>query len=98
MNCEAPHASCTTGTAGALMHIHVHVHVCRMYVCRCRGNSRKKIFKFSTMNIKFDIVGNDNLGARRLRGRASISQKMSENGSLVADRDGARRKKVGSGS
>ena len=28
-----------------------------------RGNARKKVFYFNTMNIKFGIVGNDNLGS-----------------------------------
>ena len=27
-----------------------------------RGNSRKKIFNFNTMNMKFGIVGNDSFG------------------------------------
>ena len=29
---------------------------------RIRGSSRKKVGNFNTMNIKFGIVGNDNLG------------------------------------
>ncbi len=33
------------------------------YVIRVRGNARKNGFNFNTINIKFGIVGNDNLGS-----------------------------------
>ena len=35
---------------------------------KCRGHARKKVGNFNTMNIKFGIVGNDNLGGVGRRG------------------------------